>query len=577
MVRRLAAFLRPYRLWVAAVLVLSFTQAMSSLYLPNLMSDIVDHGVLRGDTAYILRIGLWMFAVTLAGGLAAVGASFGAARVMAAFARDLRRRVFGHVERFSVGEFDRLGTSSLIVRTTNDVMQVQQLVNMSMRMLVMAPLTAVGGIVLAVRTDARLSLLIVVALPVMALTIYVAMGRGLGLFRAIQGKVDRLNRVLRENLTGVRVIRAFAQAAREQQRFRQTNADVTQTSIAVFQLMAVTMPAIMLIMNLTTVGIVWFGAQQIGGGTLQIGQLMAFIQYVTQIMFSVMMVSMLLFLLPRGEASAQRILEVLDQVPLITDPQQPSASPLTEAGRIEFDHVSFQYPGAAEPALHDLSFRVEPGQTIAILGGTGAGKTTLLELVLRLHDCTEGAVRVGGVDVRHLPQAELRKHIAYVPQQTVLFAGTIADNVRYGHPEASDEEVRRALALAQATEFVDALPQGIHSPLEQGGQSLSGGQRQRLAIARALVRPASIYLFDDSFSALDYRTESRLRAALRTALRSATVVVVAQRVSTVRDADRILVLDDGHLVGSGTHRELLQTCAVYREIVASQALPEEVA
>jgi ATP-binding cassette subfamily B protein len=579
---RLARFLRPERLAVTLVLVLTFAQSLSSLYLPNLMSDIVDTGIVRGDVGYILRVGLWMLVVTLLGGLAAVVASFYAAQATARFGQRLRGRLFAHVTGYGLQEFDHWGTSSLIVRTTNDVMQVQQLVYMILRMLVMAPLTALGGIILAVYTDARLSWVIVVVLPLMAVVVYALMGRGLGLFRAIQTKVDRLNRVLREYLTGVRVVRSFGRDRYEVERFADANADLTDTAVQVFQLMATLMPLVMLIMNLATVAIVWFGGRQINGLSLQIGQLMAFIQYVTQIMFAVMMVSMMLFMLPRGQASALRIEEVLALAPAIAEPQNPQTPPPSLRGLVEFADVSFRYPGAEEPALSGISFVARPGEVTAIIGGTGAGKSTVLQLIPRLFDATGGAVRVDGIDVRAMSQEALRARIAYVPQRAVLFSGSVADNVRYGDLGAPEDAVRRALTTAQAAEFVrdlggGDLDAGLSAAITQGGANLSGGQRQRLAIARALVRRAEIYLFDDSFSALDYRTDARLRAALRRELAGATTIVVAQRVSTVMDADRILVLDDGRLVGSGTHRELLHSCPVYQEIVASQLSPEEIA
>ncbi len=578
---RLARFLRPDRVFVALVLVLTFAQTMSSLYLPTLMSHIVDTGIVQGDVPYILRIGLWMLLITVLGGLASVLASFYAARATAGFGQRLRSRLFGHVERYSLREFDRWGTSSLIVRTTNDVMQVQQLIYMLLRMMVMAPLTALGGILLAVHTDPRLSLIIVVVLPLMALVIYALMGRGLGFFRAIQTKVDGLNRVLRENLTGVRVVRSFGRTDHELARFDHANRDLTDTSIRVFQLMATLMPVVMLIMNLATVTVVWFGAVQINATTLQIGQLMAFIQYIMQIMFSVMMVSMMLFMLPRAEASAARIDEVLALKPEITDPRVPRAPAPGLRGRVEFADVTFQYPGAEEPALHGVSFVASPGEVTAIIGGTGAGKSTLLHLIVRFFDVSGGSVRIDGVDVRELSQEALRARIGYVPQHAVLFTGSVADNVRFGDAAASDAAVRHALDVAQAAEFVAALGgqagDGLGAVVTQGGGNLSGGQRQRLAIARALARRAEIYLFDDSFSALDYRTDARLRAALRHEIKDATTVVVAQRVSTVIDADRILVLDDGRLVGAGTHRELLASCPVYQEIVSSQLSPEEIA
>ncbi len=576
---KLSGFLRPYRLEVALVLVLTFAQTMSSLYLPKLMSHIVDVGILQGNVPYIVRIGVWMFAVTLLGGLAAVAASYGSAKAMAGFGQGLRLRLFGHVERFTPHEFERWGTSSLIVRTTNDVMQVQQLVSMLLRMMVMAPLMALGGILLAVTTDARLSLVLVVLLPVMGLAIYLVMGRGLGLFRVLQAKVDRLNLVLRENLTGARVIRSFGRTAYELGRFDVANRELTDTSVQVFQLMATMMPLVMLIMNLATLVVVWFGGVQINAGTLQIGRLMAFIQYVTQIMFAVMMVSMMFFMIPRGQASAQRILEVLALEPEIVDPEAPRQAGAVRGGagagggEVEFRDVSFRYPGAEEPALSGVSFRSGPGETTAIIGGTGSGKSTLLNLIPRFFDVdvVEGCVLVDGVDVRDFAQKELRARIGYVPQRAVLFSGSVLENVRYGDEGASESAVRHALDVAQATEFVDDLEGGLAAEVAQGGANLSGGQRQRLAIARALVRRAGVYLFDDSFSALDYRTDARLRSALRGELGTATILVVAQRVSTIVEADRILVLDDGRLVGVGTHQELLTNCPVYQEIVASQA------
>ncbi len=579
---QLRGFLRPYRLWVTLAVTLTFLQSMSNLYLPKLMSHVVDTGVVRGNVSYILAEGLWMLVVTVVGAAAVVGSSYFAARTTAGFGQDLRRALFGHVEAFSLQEFDRWGTSSLIVRSTNDVMQIQQAVFMVLRMMVMAPLTMLGGIIMAIDTDARLSPIIVVVLPLMGLAVWGVMGRGLGLFRAIQTKVDVLNRVLREYLTGVRVIRSFGRSPYETQRFDASNTDLTDTSVRVFQLMATMQPLVMLIMNVATIAIVWFGARQIDTLHLQIGQLMAFIQYVGQIMFSVMMASMMLFMLPRAQASAVRVHEVLALPPTIRDAETTRAPSAADRGVLEFRDVTFRYPGAEEPALAGISFTASPGEITAIIGGTGAGKSTLLNLICRFFDVSEGSVRVGGVDVREMGQETLRHRIGYVPQRAVLFTGSVADNVRYGDLEASDAAVRHAVSIAQAAEFVRELgggdlDAGLGAVISQGGTNLSGGQRQRLAIARALARKGDVYLFDDSFSALDYRTDARLRAALRHELKAATVVVVAQRVSTVMDADRILVLDDGRLVGSGTHRELLHSCPVYREIVESQLSAEEIA
>ncbi len=573
---KLKRFLRPYRTFVFMVLVLTFVQSLATLYLPNLMSDIVDKGIIKGDVSYIIRIGFFMLGITILGGIASVWASYFAAKSSAGFGQVLRSRLFSHVEKFTLAEFDQLGTSSLIVRTTNDVMQVQQLVNMMLRMMVMAPLTAIGGIIMAVYTDAKLSLIIVVVIPVLSLAIYGILGPGMGLFRTMQKKVDHLNRVLRENLTGTRVIRSFNREAFEIQRFDQANRDLTDVSIRVYKMMAAMMPVVMLIMNISTLAIVWFGGIRINDGTLQVGNLMAFIQYVMQIMFAVMMVSMMAFMIPRGQASALRINEALAMHPEIVDPVQSQAS-VDHSGQVEFRDVTFRYPGAEEPALSHVSFIAQPGQITAIIGGTGSGKSTLINLIPRFHDVDSGSVVVDGMDVREMPQESLRAKLGYVPQRAVLFTGKILDNIKYGKEEATEVEILHAAEVAQAAEFIAAMPDGFHSVISQGGANISGGQKQRLAIARALVRKPEIYLFDDTFSALDYKTDAQLRLALRQEAEAATVILVAQRVSTVIEADQIIVLDEGRVVGVGTHKSLLQTCAVYQEIVSSQLSPEEIA
>ncbi|MHB1611060.1 MAG: ABC transporter ATP-binding protein [Sulfobacillus sp.] len=573
---KLKVFLRPYRTFVFMVLVLTFVQSLATLYLPNLMSDIVDKGIIKGDVSYIIRIGFFMLGITILGGIASVWASYFAAKSSAGFGQVLRSRLFSHVEKFTLAEFDQLGTSSLIVRTTNDVMQVQQLVNMMLRMMVMAPLTAIGGIIMAVYTDAKLSLIIVVVIPVLSLAIYGILGPGMGLFRTMQKKVDHLNRVLRENLTGTRVIRSFNREVFEIQRFDQANRDLTDVSIRVYKMMAAMMPVVMLIMNISTLAIVWFGGIRINDGTLQVGNLMAFIQYVMQIMFAVMMVSMMAFMIPRGQASALRINEVLAMHPEIVDPVQSQAS-VDHSGQVEFRDVTFRYPGAEEPALSHVSFIAQPGQITAIIGGTGSGKSTLINLIPRFHDVDSGSVIVDGMDVREMPQESLRAKLGYVPQRAVLFTGKILDNIKYGKEEATEAEILHAAEVAQAAEFIAAMPDGFHSVISQGGANISGGQKQRLAIARALVRKPEIYLFDDTFSALDYKTDAQLGLALRQEAEAATVILVAQRVSTVIEADQIIVLDEGRVVGVGTHKSLLQTCAVYQEIVSSQLSPEEIA
>jgi len=573
---KLTEFLRPYKVYVTVVVVLTFLQTLSSLYLPNLMSDIVDTGIIRGNQGYILREGALMLAVTILGGVASVVARYYGAKSTAGFGKLLRTRIFAHVEHFTLREFDEIGTSSLIVRSTNDVMQVQQFVNMLLSMMVMAPLTAIGGIVLAVRTDASLSLVIVFVVPAMGLAIWLLMRQAFGLFRSIQKKVDRLNLVLRENLTGVRVVRAFGRVPYEAQRFDAANLDLTDTSVRVFQLMATLMPVVFLIMNFAMIAIVWFGAAQINAGSLQLGNLMAFIQYVMQIMFAVMMVSMMLFMIPRAQASAVRIHEVLALEPEFQDPADPKPAP-PGPGTVEFRNVTFYYPGGEEPALQDITFTARPGQTTAIIGGTGAGKSTLLNLLVRFYEVSEGQVLVDGVDVRELRQQDLRQKLGYVPQRAVLFTGSVLENIRYGDPQASVQAAMHAADIAQASEFVQEMAGGLEAEISQGGVNLSGGQRQRLAMARALVRRTEIYMFDDSFSALDFRTDALVRGALRRDLKGATVLIVAQRVSTVMDADQILVLDEGRLVGAGNHRTLMATCPVYREIVSSQLTPEEIA
>lgn len=579
--RQLFRFLRPYKASILGILLLIFLQSISSLYLPNLMSKIVDVGVMTGNVGYILKIGLLMLLVALAGVLCSVFAGLLSAKASAGFGQRLRQELFNHIEDFMLHEFDEIGTSSLTVRTTNDVMQVQQFINMLLRMMVMAPLMAIGGILMAVYTDAPLSLTIVFIMPVLALAIYLILHRGFSLFGTIQTKVDQLNRVVRENLIGVRVVRAFDRTADELKRFQLANRELSDVSARAFQVMSALMPLLMLIINLSTIAILWFGGIRVNNGSLQIGSLMAFIQYVTQIMFSVMMVSAMLFMVPRAQASAKRIQEVFDIQPQIVDPVSPSPTPLPPAsapkGLVSFEGVCFRYPGAEKDVLEDLSFQAFPGEITAIIGGTGAGKTTLLSLIPRFFDVTDGCIRIDGIDLREMSQQALRQKIGMVPQKAVLFSGTIAENLRFGREDATDEEIRHAANVAQASEFIDAFENGYDTFLSQGGANLSGGQKQRLTIARAFVRQPAIYLFDDSFSALDFKTDVMLQRALRREAAQSTVILVAQRVMSVKDADRILVLDEGRKVGEGTHRELLKTCSVYQEIVHSQMAEGEIA
>ena len=573
---KLFRHLKPYTIPVVAILLLVAGQAMAELYLPTLMADIVDKGVARGDIPYILRVGALMLLFSLIDMAFAVLTAFLSARVSMAFGRDLRKTIFARVSGFSLHEFDRVGTPSLITRTTNDVTQVQMFTMMLMRMIIMSPIMAVGGVFMALQEDARLTWVLAVAIPLIAVVISLTAGRALPLFRAIQAKIDRINLVLREGLAGVRVVRAFNRVEHETQRFDAANLDLTNASIRVNKLMALVFPSMMLLMNLTSVAIVWFGARRIGMGEMQIGSLMAFIQYAMQILFSLLMVSFIFIMLPRASASAGRINEVLAMPPGIQDAPDARA-PGREHGHLEFRAVTFTYPGAEEPAVRDVSFDARPGEVTAIIGGTGSGKSALVNLVPRFYDVDSGSILVDGVDIRSMPQESLRGMLGFVPQKAVLFNDTVAANIRYGRQDASDEEVAHAAQTAQAQEFILAMPEGFQYRISQGGANLSGGQKQRLSIARALVRRPEIYIFDDTFSALDFKTDAALRAALRRETAEATVIIVAQRVNTVMDANRIMVLDDGRVVGTGTHGELMRTSEVYREIVSSQLSEEELA
>lgn len=574
---RLSKYFRPY-LWPAIwSMVFVFLQSLANLYLPTLMSDIVDVGIVKGDLPYIYKMGLLMLLVTLVSGGFTVISNYLASKASAGFGRDVRETMFSHVETFSLQEFDRIGTSSLITRTTNDIAQIEQVYMMILKMMTMAPLMCIGGLIMAVYQDATLSLVFVVALPVIVAGVVVLAQKALPLFRQVQKKMDRLNLVLREGLTGVRVIRSFNRKDHERRRFERANRDMMRISIRINQIMAAGMPVMMLIMNLSTVAIVWFGGLRINSGEMQVGELMAFIQYATMIMFSMLMGAMMFIMLPRAQVSAVRVNEVLDTRPDIRDAGVKTTETLSGSGVVVFDHVTYRYPGAEKPAVSDVTFTARPGETTAIIGGTGAGKSTLMNLILRFFDPGAGRITVDGTDIRQIPLAELRSMIGYVPQRAVLFSGTVADNIRYGNVQATDEEVRTAAQIAQADGFIGKMPGGYEAPIVQGGKNISGGQQQRLAIARALIRRAAIYLFDDSFSALDYRTDAQLRRALPRVTGSATLIIIAQRVSTILDADRIIVLDDGAVAGIGTHKELMASCPVYREIVASQASKEELA
>ena len=578
--KKLAAFLKPYFFFATAAIVLVFLQSIADLLLPKLMAEIVDRGVIAGDAGVIRGVGLRMLAIALAGSAAAVLSSYFASRTALAFGRDLRLSVFTRVESFSQREFNEIGTSTLITRTTNDVTQLQNLVQTSIHMLARAPLMATGSLVLAFWTDARLTLILIAVLPFLIGSVILVARKGVPLFKRVQTKIDSLNRVLREGLTGIRVVRAFNREESERRRFEGANKELAETSLQAQRTMAFLMPVMMLLMNLTSVAVVWFGGLQAAAGDLRIGDLMAFLQYAMHILISLMILSQMFVMLPRAAVSADRVVAVLEVKPGILDPAEPASAAGSAAarGRVEFRGLSFKYPGAEEWALRDVSFAANPGEVTAIIGGTGSGKSTLLSMVPRFYDASEGAVLVDGVDVREYAQADLRSRVGYVPQKSMLFTGTVADNIRYGKGDATEAQLRRAAETAQADEFVRAMTAGYGSTVAQGGTNFSGGQKQRLSIARALVREPEIYLFDDSFSALDFKTDARLRAALRRSLGSraaeTTVLIVAQRVGTVMDADRIVVMDEGLVSGIGTHEELLRSCAVYREIVESQLSAE---
>ena len=571
----LRTYLRPYRRQVALVVGLLVAQTVGNLYLPNLNADIINNGVVKGDTGYILRTGGVMLAIALVLGAVAIVAVYWASRVSMGFGADIRAAVFGRVQRFSAGEINRFGTPSLITRNTNDVQQIQLFLQMALTLMVIAPIMSIGGVFLAIREGAALSPLLAVAVPVMAIVIGAVLITVVPQFRSMQAKLDRINEVLREQITGVRVIRAFVRGSSEAERFSTANRQLTATALRVNRIFALTLPAMMAILNLSSVAVLWFGGHLVNDGSMPIGNLTAFLAYILQILMAVMMAVMMVILLPRAVASAERVEQVLETVPAIVDP--PSlVRPDHVTGLVHFENVTFGYPGSERPVLRDLSFRFEPGETSAIIGGTGSGKTTLLSLIPRFFDPTDGTILVNGVDVREQSLEVLWDSIGFVPQAAFLFSGTVASNLRLGRPEASDAELWDALEIAQARDFVATMPGGLDAPIDQAGTNVSGGQRQRLSIARALVKRPRLYLLDDCFSALDASTDARLRAAMKLATRDAAVVIVAQRVSTIMQADRIIVLDSGQIVGIGTHAELLASCEPYREIVVSQ-LGEEAA
>ena len=560
--------LKPYWTLVIGVLVLVFISTMTDLELPDLMSDIVDTGIVQGDVSYILGRGGVMLLVALLGTVCTILTSYLSSKIGMGFSRDLRKKVFEKVESFSLTEINEMGTASLITRTTNDINQVQMVVIMMMRMMLSAPLMIVGALIMALGKDVELSKVILVVIPIIIVTIAIIAKFTLPMFQKMQNKIDKLNLVVRENLTGIRVIRVFNKVEAEQERFNQASLEVSRIATMANRLMGALMPLMMLILNLSIIAVIWFGGIRINDGDLMVGDLMAFIQYLTQVMFSLLMLTMMFVLIPRAQASAVRINEVLEMESPIQEPKEAIQPQLK--GYVEFKNVSFGYEGAEEYAISNISFVAKPGEVTAIIGGTGSGKSSILNMIPRFYDAAKGEVLVDGVNVRDMNQQELRSKIGYVPQKAMLFTGTIRDNILYGKEDATDEEVRHALDIAQATDFVSKMEEGIESPISQGGTNVSGGQKQRLSIARAIVRKPEIYLFDDSFSALDFKTDAQLRAALKKETKDSTVIIVAQRVSTVMDATRILVMDEGHVVGMGTHEELLQTNEIYQQIVESQ-------
>jgi ATP-binding cassette subfamily B multidrug efflux pump len=573
--RLLLTYLRPYRRELTAVLVLQLIGTIASLYLPSLNADIIDYGVARGDSGYIVQTGGWMLTVTLLQILCAVGAVWYGARVAMAFGRDVRAGVFQRVGEFSAREVAGFGAPSLITRTTNDVQQVQLLVVMFCTMFVAAPIMCVAGIIMALQEDVGLSWLLLVCVPALAISIGLIVSRMVPQFRKMQDRIDEVNRVLREQLSGIRVVRAFVREKAEVERFGEANRQLTDTALRVGRLQALIFPTVMLILNVSSVAVLWFGAHRVDTGDMQIGALTAFLSYLLQILMSVMMATFISMMIPRAAVCAERIQEVLDTESSVRPPDAP-VTELPVRAELAFRGVEFRYPGAVDPVLRDISFTAEPGKTTAIIGSTGSGKSTLVSLIPRLIDVTGGEVLVNGVDVRSLDAEVLRGRIGLVPQQGYLFTGTVASNLRYGNPDATDDELWDALDIAQAKDFVQEMG-GLDAAIAQGGTNVSGGQRQRLSIARAVVRRPEIYLFDDSFSALDLATDAALRAALRPHTQSSAVVVVAQRVSTILDADQIIVVENGEIVGAGTHRELMGTCPTYGEIVESQLTPEQAA
>jgi ATP-binding cassette subfamily B protein len=576
LIKVLRSYLKPYKVPIAIVVLLQLVSTIATLYLPTLNADIIDKGVVTGDTGYIMRIGGVMLAITLGQILASFVAVYFGARTAMAAGRDIRSAIFRRVQSFSAREVGRFGAPSLITRTTNDVQQVQMLALMTFTLMVAAPIMCIGGVILALRQDVPLSSLLLIIVPVLVIAVSLIIRKMRPLFRSMQVRIDKINRIMREQITGIRVIRAFVRDQPERERFGAANDELMTVGLGAGRLMSLMFPTVMIVINVSSVAVLWFGGHRIDSGQMQIGALTAFLSYLLQILMAVMMATFMFVMVPRAEVCAERIQEVLDTDSSVVPPVNAVMS-VTRHGELDVRGASFQYPGAQEPVLRDVDLVARPGQITAVIGSTGAGKTTLLNLIPRLFDATGGTVLVDGVDVRELDPGLLARTVGLVPQRPYLFSGTVASNLRYGNPDATDEQLWRALDVAQARDFVSAMDEGLNAPIAQGGTNVSGGQRQRIAIARMLVAKPEIYLFDDSFSALDYATDAALRAALAHETADATVVIVAQRVSTIRDADRIVVLNEGRVVGTGTHAELMDGNETYREIVLSQLTEKEAA
>ncbi len=568
--------LKPFAPMIILGIILTFTQSMLSLYLPNLMSSIVNNGIVGQDLDEVFRYGRYMLYVTLGFMACAISATFVASRVSAGFANKLRNAIYSKVQKFSLTEYKKISTSSLITRTTNDVTQVQQLTLMSMRMMIQAPLMCIGGIIMALSKNKQLSFLFVIVIPLLLVAIILLAKKILPLFTKLQKLTDRINQVIREKLTGVRVIRAFATQGYERKRYDKANKDIYNVSLKASYRMAILMPVVMFVINMSSVAVVWFGSHLVGDGAMQIGDMMAFMQYAIQVLFSILAVTMLFVMIPRAMVSVKRINEVLDTESVIKEKTEfVPKEKFTKPGEIEFINATFKYLDGDEPVLSDMNFKIEKGQTVAILGGTGSGKTSLLSLIMRFYDITSGTIKVGGVDIKDIPLEQLRDMMGYVPQKSVLFSGTIESNIKYGKQDATEEEMIRAAKISQSYDFINSLDEKFNAPVAQGGTNFSGGQKQRLSIARAIIKNPDIYLFDDSFSALDFQTDKKLREALAENVNGATVVIVAQRVSTVLNADKILFIDEGKIIAQGTHKELYNSCEEYREVVLSQITEEE--